>query len=66
MRNKKPQPSGLHIGDKVIMHTCAEAEKYKGRVFYVASEPWDLCGSEVVFLDGYKGGFAIEYLRKVN
>lgn len=68
MKRRKPKPSGLKPGDKVIMHTCYEAsmEKYKDKVWTVDSEPWDLCGSEVVMLGGYRGGFATEYLRKVN
>ena len=50
------------------MYACAEAslEKYKDKVWTVRSEPWDLCGSEVVLLEGFRGGFATEYLRKVN
>jgi hypothetical protein len=63
----KPKPSGLHVGDKVVMHTCSEAslDKYRDKVWTVRSEPWDLCGSEVVLLEGKSGGFATEYLRKV-
>ncbi|MGZ0043417.1 hypothetical protein [Paenibacillus ottowii] len=55
-------------GDKVIMQGCYEAskEKYKGKVWTVKSEPWDLCGSEVVLLEGYSGGFATEYLKPVS
>lgn len=64
-RRIKPQPGDLHVGDKVIMHTCYEAEKYRNKVWAVVSEPWDLCGSEVVMLDGYRGGFATEFLKKV-
>jgi hypothetical protein len=66
-RRAKSKPSGLHEGDKVVMHTCSEAslEKYKDKVFICTSEPWDLCGSEVIMIDGVRGGFATEYLRKV-
>lgn len=66
MQRKKPKPSGLHVGDEVVMHTCSEAtlEKYKDKVFRCLSDPWDLCGSEVILLDGVRGGFATEYLRK--
>lgn len=55
-------------GDKVVMHTCYEAqhEKYKDRVWTVRSNPWMLCGSEVVLLEGFSGGFATEYLRVVE
>lgn len=67
-KRKKPIPSGLKPGDRVVMHTCLEArnEKYAGKVWTVASEPWDLCGSEVVLLEGFRGGFATEFLRKVK
>jgi hypothetical protein len=67
-RQRKPKPSGLHEGDKVVMHTCSEStlDKYKNKVFTCVSEPWNLCGSEVIMLDGVKGGFATEYLKKVE
>lgn len=60
--------SGLHFGDKVTMHTCVETkcEENKDKVWEVRSEPWDLCGSEVVLLEGKRGGFATEFLRKIN
>lgn len=59
---------GLKPGDHVIMVNCYEArlDKYKGQVFEVRSEPWDLCGSEVVMLKGKSGGFATEFLYKVD
>jgi hypothetical protein len=56
----------LKRGDKVVMHTCLEAEHYDGKIWTVSSKPWNLCGSEVVLLDGFSGGFATEYLQKVN
>lgn len=58
----------LKPGDQVIMVNCAEArmDKYKGKVFTVRSAPWDLCGSEVVLLEGKSGGFATEFLQKVD
>ncbi|WP_145413768.1 hypothetical protein [Paenibacillus xylanexedens] len=58
----------LQKGDKVVMHTCYEArqDKYRDKVWTVVSEPWDLCGSEVVNLEGFSGGFATEYLKKVE
>jgi hypothetical protein len=65
---KKRKSSGLQIGDTVVMHTCAEArsEKYKDKIWTVKSEPWDLCGSEVVLLEGFRGGFSTEYLKKAE
>ena len=67
-RRRKPKPSGLHKGNRVIMHTCSESalEKYKDKVFTCTSEPWDLCGSEVIMIDGVRGGFATEYLKKAE
>jgi len=64
---RKIKLSGLHVGDKVTMHTCSEStlDKYRDKVFECRSEPWDLCGSEVILLDGVRGGFATEYLKKV-
>jgi hypothetical protein len=67
MQKIKFKARGLHEGDKVIMHTCCESrsEKYKDKVLTCASEPWNLCGSEVILLNcGVRGGFATEYLRK--
>ncbi|MEK5166014.1 hypothetical protein NYE69_27210 [Paenibacillus sp. FSL R5-0527] len=65
-KRTKPKPSGLKPGNQVVMHSCYEArkEKYAGKVWTVDSEPWDLCGSEVVRLKGYNGGFATEFLKK--
>ena len=59
---------GLKPGDHVIMVNCYEAglDKYKNKVFTVISEPWDLCGNEVVKLEGISGGFATKFLKKVN
>ena len=56
----------LKPGDRVIMENCLEAERYKDKVWEVRSEPWDLCGTEVVLLKGKTGGFATEFLRKVD
>lgn len=60
--------NGLKPGDQVVMYGCAEtrSEKYKNKVFTVRSEPWELCGSEVVKLEGIVGGFATEFLRQVD
>ena len=59
---------GLKPGDHVVMFNCHEAEmdKYKDKVFKVRSEPWNVCGSEVVLLEGKSGGFATKFLKKVT
>lgn len=58
--------SGLKIGDSVMMVNCYEAEKYPDKVWVVRSEPWEVCGSEVVLLEGKSGGFDTSCLRKVT
>jgi len=67
-RKKKPTPhrSGLKPGDTVVMHSCYEAPKHEGRIWTVRSEPWDLCGTEVVLLEGYSGGFSTEKLARAS
>ncbi len=67
-KQPKRKKSGLKPGDQVMMHSCYEArkEKYKDKVWTVDSESWDLCGSEVIRLEGYSGGFATEFLKKVE
>ena len=53
----------LKIGDKVIMNDkYYVAEKNKGVVFTVRSEPWNCCGTMVVLLDNYRGGYAVDGL----
>jgi hypothetical protein len=62
------QIESLKVGDEVVMHTCIEAknQKYHGMVWKVTSSPWMLCGSEVVMLEGFSGGFATQYLQKIR
>jgi hypothetical protein len=62
----KSKPSGLHTGDKVVMHTCVESKSCHGKVWTVVSEPWEICDCEVVKLEGKSGGFSTEYLKKVE
>ena len=59
---------GLKPGDKVVMVDCYEARltTNQGKVWTVASEPWMLCGSEVVKLEGKAGGFATKYLKRTE
>lgn len=56
----------LKPGDKVEMVDCLEAEKHTGKVWEVGCAPWNLCGTEVVLLMGYRGGFDVGCLRKVE
>ncbi|MBX9035050.1 hypothetical protein [Gordonibacter massiliensis (ex Traore et al. 2017)] len=55
------------IGEKVTMNDRYYAsDKNKGRVWIVRSEPWDVCGTECVLLEGYSGGCALDGLTKVE
>lgn len=58
--------SGLKIGDLVKMVNCYEAEKCPEKVWTVRSEPWEVCGSEVVLLEGKSGGFDTSCLQKIK
>lgn len=59
-------------GDKVVMHTCLEAEnpKYAGKIWtcscdeYITGE--GLYEQKLVFLEGYSGSFLTKFLQKVN
>ena len=57
----------MKIGDKVVMNDKYRvAEKNKGVVFTVVSKPWNCCGTKVVLLDGYRGGYAVDGLTVVE
>jgi len=57
----------MKIGDRVIMNDRYHvADKNRGVVFTVRSEPWSLCGTEVVLLEGRSGGFAVDGLTVVE
>ncbi len=54
-------------GDKVVMNDKYRvAEKNQGVVFTVASDPWSCCGTDVVLLEGYRGGYAVDGLTVVE
>lgn len=59
-------------GDKVIIKGSAEEGKYQGCIFEVLSEPYDICGSEVVKIKCHEtgkyfdGGYAAEFLKVVE
>ena len=60
---------GIEKGDTVRIVRCEEATKYLGCHFEVTSDPYDICGSEVVkmrckeFEKEFSGGFATEFLE---
>lgn len=55
------------IGDKVTMNNKYwVADKNRGVVFTVKSEPFDICGTICVMLENYRGGYALDGLTKVT
>ena len=57
----------LKQGDKVIMNEkYYVSEKNKGTVFTVKTEPQIICGTVCVFLEGYRGCYAVDGLTKVG
>ena len=57
----------INIGDIVVMNSKYwVSDKNKGKEFKVKSEPWDLCGTMVILLDGYRGGYALDGLDLVG
>ena len=60
----------LEKGDKVVMHTCMEAEVHDGKIWTCRTDE-EIRGAGVyeqrlVFLEGLSGSFATQYLQKVN
>lgn len=56
----------LKVGDKVTMNgNYKVAEMNKGKVFTVITEPQEVCGTLCVWLEGYKGCYAVDGLKKI-
>lgn len=69
MKKRKPVLVNWSIGTKVRMVNCLEAEKYGDKVWITRSDPWEMCGSQVVLLGGKSGGFdtsCLEVVENVN
>jgi hypothetical protein len=59
----------LKKGDTVVMHTCGEAEHYDGKIWICRTDEQKLHEKHnytVVWLEGFSGCFATEYLQKVD
>ncbi|MEK4789352.1 MULTISPECIES: hypothetical protein [Bacillus] len=55
----------LKKGDMVVMHTCVEAVLNEGRVWKCAADEFNP-SAPAVFLEGFSGHFAAEFLQKVD
>lgn len=65
--NYKLEHELLQPGDCVVMHTCLEANHYKDKVWTCESKEFrSASGAYVVFLEGFRGYFATEYLNKIE
>ena len=57
----------LKPGGKVVMtDNYYVREEYRGKVWTVRSRPWKCGSNEVVLLEGYTGGYAVDGLRPVT
>lgn len=62
----------LKKGDLVVMHTCIEARnpKYYGKLWRCKTDEFSrgegVYEQHSVFLEGFRGSFAAEYLQKVD
>ena len=57
----------LTVGDKVVMNDNYHVlEKYRGKEFVITAGTQEVCGTMCVWLDGYKGCYALDGLSKVG
>lgn len=59
----------LKKGDKVVMHTCMEAEAHDGTIWTCTTDEFKHHPKHdytVIMLDGFSGSFQTEYLQKIN
>jgi hypothetical protein len=54
-------------GDTVVMHSCGEANFYKGKIWKCQTDSYlDRGKQEVVFIEGFSGCFSAKYLQRVH
>lgn len=57
----------IKVGSKVKMNDKYYVSQVnKSKVWVVVSEPWNLCGTMVVQLEGKSGGYALDGLDLVE
>lgn len=59
----------LEKGDKVVMHTCIEAETHDGKIWTCKTDEFKHHPNHdytVIMLENFSGSFATMYLQKVN
>lgn len=63
------EPRKLKIRDKVVMHSCGEAEfpQYKDKIWTCQTDSFiNSAKQEVVFLEGFSGYFLTKYLKQIQ
>lgn len=56
----------LKVGDIVIMNDKYDVpEEYRNKKFVVKIEAEEICGTDVVWLEGFNGCYAVDGLTKV-
>lgn len=69
-RYRETEP--LKKGEQVVMHTCIEARnpKYEGKIWTCKTDQFTrgegVYAQDSVFLEGFTGSFAPEFLQRVN
>lgn len=63
---KKKTVNKLKKGDKVVMFGCLEAHGREDKVWTCKTDSYEMCGTEVVMLEGYSGSFDTYFLKKVE
>lgn len=64
---KKEIEQTFKVGDIVFMNDKYKVpERYQGRVWVVKSDVQDICGTPCVFLQNYKGAYAMDGLTKAT
>lgn len=57
----------LEIGDKVIMNDkYYVSQQNKNKIFTVKTKPQNICGTISVWLEGFKGCYAVDGLTKTK
>lgn len=59
----------LRKGDKVVMHTCIEAETHDGKVWTCRSDEFKHHPNHdytSIMLEGFSGSFQTEFLQKID
>lgn len=69
MTLERQEENKLKKGERVVMHTCIESEEHPGKIWTCKTDQFTrgtgVYEQDSVFLEGYSGSFAPEFLQKV-